>query len=138
MGKSLVVAEAPINPSFMSILAGILTLTAACFLIRFMNTEKIRRLISRLKRRCVREINEVEAIRVWSAIHCSKRWAWTRTACLESSLAFVLFASAKKLSADWCVGVKLAPFESHAWVEAGGIPVQEPDRIKVYKKIIVA
>ncbi|WP_424321671.1 lasso peptide biosynthesis B2 protein [Hazenella coriacea] len=43
----------------------------------------------------------------------------------------------EKKSIDFCIGVKLYPFESHAWVEVKGVPVQEQEEITRYKKLLV-
>lgn len=43
----------------------------------------------------------------------------------------------EKKTIGFCIGVKLYPFESHAWVEVEGVPVQEPEEITMYKKMLV-
>ncbi|WP_176786475.1 lasso peptide biosynthesis B2 protein [Thermoactinomyces sp. DSM 45892] len=60
-----------------------------------------------------------------------------RVACLEESLAFVLLAFMNGKAIDWCVGVKLAPFSSHSWVEVNGVPFQESEDINRYQRILV-
>jgi hypothetical protein len=45
---------------------------------------------------------------------------------LENSLAAVLAAAARGRVVDWCIGARLAPFASHAWIETDGNPVGEP------------
>lgn len=41
-----------------------------------------------------------------------------------------MYATAKRKSADWLIGVRPAPFVAHAWVEAEGMPVQESETIE--------
>ena len=53
-----------------------------------------------------------------------------RAACLELSLAFVLFALTKGQAATLCVGVANKPFRSHSWIELGGKPFREPDYVE--------
>lgn len=62
-----------------------------------------------------------------------------RVACLEESLAFVLLAFMNGKAIDWCIGVKLAPFSSHAWVwvEVNGVPFQESEELNRYQRILV-
>jgi ATP-binding cassette subfamily B protein len=67
----------------------------------------------------------------------AKSFFLNRTACLEQSLALFLLASFQGQSVDWCVGTRLAPFASHAWIEVNGVPVQEEQSIELYKKILV-
>ena len=46
-----------------------------------------------------------------------------RAACLETSLATVLFAAASLRHLDWCLGAATDPYRFHAWVELGGHPI---------------
>lgn len=48
-----------------------------------------------------------------------------RAACLELSLATVLTSAVHRRHVDWCIGCRLDPCQSHAWVEADGVPVAE-------------
>jgi hypothetical protein len=49
-----------------------------------------------------------------------------REGCLARSLATVLFCRLGGRWATWSVGVRrIPPFGAHAWVEAGGVPVDE-------------
>lgn len=117
------------------LLTGIIALSTACILIRFFNLETIIQFVRWFKQKCDRTIDQKEAWIIWCTVHRAKKVLWTRIACLESSLAFILLALSKKLSADWCIGVKLAPFESHAWIEVNGSPFQEPNNIQCFTKI---
>lgn len=138
MGRNLTTRTAPVRPGPLDTAAGLLALLAAVALVRHRTTEQNRRLVARLKRRTTATATTAEAERLWSAVHLAKRALWVRAACLESSLALVLLAVAHRLSVDWCVGVALAPFEAHAWAEAEGGPVQEPDGVTRYSRLFTA
>ncbi len=81
-------------------------------------------------------MTETDAVASWGAVSSAQRLMPVRVACLETSVALVLFAALCRRSLDWCVGVRLGPFESHAWVEAAGEPVREPDRVRLFHKIL--
>jgi hypothetical protein len=50
-----------------------------------------------------------------------------REGCLPRSLATVLLCRLRGQWPTWCVGARrLPPFGAHAWVEADGVPVDEP------------
>jgi hypothetical protein len=50
-----------------------------------------------------------------------------REGCLPRSLATVLLCRLRGQWPTWCVGARrLPPFAAHAWVEAEGLPVDEP------------
>jgi hypothetical protein len=62
------------------------------------------------------------AARDWAA-----RWFPGRAACLENSLAAFLFTALHGRNAAWCIGCRLQPAESHAWIQDGnGNPSGEP------------
>ncbi|MBD1373984.1 lasso peptide biosynthesis B2 protein [Hazenella sp. IB182357] len=63
----------------------------------------------------------------------AKKYMMSRSACLEESIALFLLATSYRKSVDWCVGVRLAPFSSHAWIEVQGNEIGES--IEGYKKI---
>ncbi len=46
--------------------------------------------------------------------------------CLQRSLATALLCRLRGTWPTWCTGVRTAPFRAHAWVEADGVPVDEP------------
>jgi len=57
--------------------------------------------------------------------------------CLERSLAATLLCRSNGAWPRWCAGVRAtAPFASHAWIEADGIPVEEPSSIANYHAIV--
>lgn len=61
------------------------------------------------------------AARDWAA-----HWFPGRAACLENSLAAFIFAALHGRRVDWCIGCRLLPAESHAWIQASGRPAGEP------------
>lgn len=56
--------------------------------------------------------------------------------CLQRSLAAALMCRAQGVWPTWCVGVRTEPFGAHAWVEAEGRPVDEPDPPGHYHPIL--
>ncbi len=50
-----------------------------------------------------------------------------RVACLEESVAATLVLAAFGRGVRWCHGVIADPIRLHAWIEAEGHPVAEPD-----------
>ncbi|MEU7132978.1 lasso peptide biosynthesis B2 protein [Streptomyces sp. NPDC046261] len=47
--------------------------------------------------------------------------------CLQRSLATVLLCRLKGSWPTWHTGVRTSPFRAHAWVEAAGHPIGEPE-----------
>jgi Transglutaminase-like superfamily len=58
-------------------------------------------------------------------------------ACLPRSIATALLCRLRGTWPTWCVGARLDPFRSHAWVEAEGSPVDEPFTPGHYHRIMV-
>lgn len=113
-------------------------LLSAWLLTRCLSMEKIQEMLeSWKKRKNVSSITFSEATVVHQSMQRMKSWVWLRLACLETALALVIYVYLEKKSIDFCIGVKLYPFESHAWVEVKGVPVQEPEEITRYKKLLV-
>ncbi|MPY55798.1 lasso peptide biosynthesis B2 protein [Streptomyces spongiae] len=52
--------------------------------------------------------------------------------CLQRSLATALLCRFGGVWPVWCTGVRTAPFRAHAWVEADGAPVGEPEPAGYY------
>lgn len=52
--------------------------------------------------------------------------------CVRRSIATTLMCQFDGTSVRWCTGFSLAPFRAHAWVEADGRPVDEPDEVTDY------
>ena len=59
-----------------------------------------------------------------------------REGCLPRSLATILLCRWRGAWPTWCVGARrVPPFGAHAWVEAGGVPVEEdypPDYFRTF------
>lgn len=87
---------------------------------------RLTRVVATVKRRCRRAATPAEAETAVAAARTAGRWFPGRAACLENSLAAVLAAAARGRAVDWCIGARLAPYASHAWIETGGRPVGEP------------
>lgn len=111
-------------------LKGILTVVIAYIALRCLSLLTICKIVSIVKRRCWREIEFEEADIAWAAVRQSSFFFLGRVACLELSLAFVLFALTKGLSATCCVGVANEPFRSHSWIELNGKPFRESEYVE--------
>lgn len=57
--------------------------------------------------------------------------------CLQRSLATTLLCRIRGIWPTWCTGVRTSPFIAHAWVEADGQPVGEPQGSGYYHPLIV-
>lgn len=53
-------------------------------------------------------------------------WWPGRAACLEISLTATWLAVLRGRAVEWCHGVQVHPYTFHAWVQADGVPVDEP------------
>jgi hypothetical protein len=111
-------------------LKGIFTVIIAYIALRCLSLSTICKIVSEVKRLCSREIDVEEADIAWAAVRQSSFFFLGRVACLELSLAFVLFALTKGLWATCCVGVANEPFRAHSWVELGEKPFREPDYVE--------
>jgi Transglutaminase-like superfamily len=56
--------------------------------------------------------------------------------CLQRSLATTVLCRLRGVWPTWCTGVRTAPFVAHAWVEAEGQPVGEPQGPGYYRPLI--
>ncbi len=79
-------------------------------------------------------MTEEEAFAARHTIEGVKPFFFLRIACLESSLALVQYCFMKEKAVTWCIGVKLAPFSSHAWIEVNGKAVMQNSDI--YQKML--
>ncbi|PSM42491.1 hypothetical protein C6Y14_14855 [Streptomyces dioscori] len=61
---------------------------------------------------------------------CSGRY------CLQRSLATALLCRLGGAWPTWCTGVRTSPFAAHAWVEAEGRPVGEPEDTATYRTLL--
>ncbi|MFE0059928.1 lasso peptide biosynthesis B2 protein [Streptomyces sp. NPDC059003] len=86
-------------------------------------------LVRGLKRTTRRAAGRAEAGRIAAACTFAARYVPGRAACMERSLAVFLACCAGGARVDWCLGCRFDPCEAHAWVETGGVPVGEPERL---------
>jgi hypothetical protein len=87
-------------------------------------------------RRAVRPATPTEAT---DAVHAVRRAArhWpARVACLEESIGATLLLGIRGRWVTWCHGVAADPIHLHAWIEAGGHPVAEPDSTEHYTPLL--
>lgn len=56
--------------------------------------------------------------------------------CIKRSIASFVMLWLQGRKASWCTGYALAPFRAHAWIEVGGVPVNENDEVKSYERVI--
>lgn len=113
----------------------LLSLIYAMFLIKTRSLEEIYPLLKKRKLNCDGEWSIREADKALATMNRASRFFFNRVACLEESLALFLYATSQRKSVDWCVGVRLAPFVSHAWIEINGESILE--QTEQYKKISV-
>ncbi|MEU8425045.1 lasso peptide biosynthesis B2 protein [Micromonospora sp. NPDC048835] len=84
---------------------------------------RLRRFLE-LARHGSRPATVTEALRARSAVVAtSVPCAGPR--CLQRSVATVLLCRLHGAWPDWCTGVRTRPFQAHAWVAVGGVPVGE-------------
>ncbi len=116
-------------------LAWVITAAAAAALrsVRFHRIERLARALVRPTRRCAGVV-EIEIM--LAAIDRAGGWLPVRVACLERSLAVVLWCGLLRRSVCWRIGVRSPPFATHAWVEAAGRPVGELVSIDSYRPIL--
>ncbi|MBD2363395.1 lasso peptide biosynthesis B2 protein [Anabaena minutissima FACHB-250] len=114
-----------INLSCKDRLIGLLTVIVAYIAVRCLSLFRICKILRPMKGHCSREITTHEADIAWAAVRKSNLFLLGRVACLELSLAFMLFALTKGLSSTWCVGVATEPIGAHSWVEVAGKPFRE-------------
>ncbi|MEU8516128.1 lasso peptide biosynthesis B2 protein [Kitasatospora sp. NPDC048722] len=96
----------------------------AARLIERMPPARIRRLLLRL-RGGARPATADEALAARQAVVAlSMRCAGQ--GCLQRSIAAALLCRARGTWPTWRTGVRTEPFRAHAWIEAEGVPVDEP------------
>lgn len=79
------------------------------------------------KRRLSSRVTELgEAERAWVAVTHSFMSAIVHPSCLQRSLAVAVVLMLQRKPVTWCLGVKVSPFQSHAWIELDGQPFREP------------
>ncbi|MGH3720811.1 MAG: lasso peptide biosynthesis B2 protein [Pseudonocardiaceae bacterium] len=113
--------------------AVLVSVTLALRALRLQRIERLARLLSRRARRAatVREVTDL-----LDAIDQAGPWLPARVACLERSLAVLLWCGLRRRSVRWRLGVRTPPFTAHAWVEIAGHPVGELVPVQSYLPIL--
>ncbi|GAA3834055.1 lasso peptide biosynthesis B2 protein [Sphaerisporangium flaviroseum] len=102
-----------------------LTLACALLLLRF---ERVCRMVGRARIRQIgKPVTAEQAARIVATVHRVARHYPGRAACLEISLAAVVWAALSFRRLDWCLGVAVDPYRFHAWVEVDGKPIEPAD-----------
>lgn len=107
--------------------------TLALRALRFHRVERVARLLNRRATRGATVRDVTEAL---DAIDQTSQWLPARVACLERSLAIVLWCGLRRRSVCWRLGVHTPPFAAHAWVEVAGHPVGELVAVQWYLPIL--
>ncbi|WP_151485131.1 lasso peptide biosynthesis B2 protein [Streptomyces albicerus] len=130
---SQVLDTSSVRPAFGSRLAA-RTAIVAGRLIAHLPPRRIRAVLGLVRRgsrparyeQALRARQEVTAVSTLCAGHY----------CLQRSLATALLCRMRGSWPTWCSGVRISPFTAHAWVEAEGKPVGEPDDTATYRAMI--
>jgi hypothetical protein len=104
---------------------GILCVVAAVIVTR-LPFRRMTSVLATVKLACSHTATRTEAEHAVQVAHAGARWYLGRAACLERSIAAFLLAAGRGRSLDLCIGARLNPYASHAWVEVDGHPVGEP------------
>jgi hypothetical protein len=109
-------------------LTGLTAFTAAVVMLRVLPFRVSLAAARILKRILAREpASQQDAEQAVAARDWAARWFPGRVACLENSLAALLFTALHRRNAAWCIGFRLQPAESHAWIQdSNGNPAGEP------------
>ena len=72
------------------------------------------------------------AERYRNAVCAVSRRCRSQQGCLLRSLSTAAACRISRRSVTWCTGFTDRPFRAHAWVEANGTPIGEPDAVRRY------
>ncbi len=114
-------AGAPGRPGVKA--AGFLVVAALLLLLPFKVAHRIALRVGRGRP----ALDPARARRMVAEVSRAAGWFPGRAACLQISLATVLWAGFTGRRADWCFGVLPDPYTFHAWIEAGGERVTTGD-----------
>ena len=115
-------------------LAGMCAVVVAALVLRALPFHRVRSLASVMTRRTANPASATEAGAALAAVDAGGAQLPFRVACLERSLAATLMLAWRRRRVAWCVGVKLAPLASHAWIAVDGNPIGEADNVvKMYR-----
>jgi hypothetical protein len=76
-----------------------------------------------------RPATQAEALRAWRVVTTLSPRCGSDTHCLPRSIAIALYLRMAGVWPTWRTGVRFPPLHSHAWVEAAGRPVGEPEHL---------
>ncbi|MGC5038606.1 lasso peptide biosynthesis B2 protein [Streptomyces sp. DT190] len=122
-----------VRPALGSRLAAHAAVAAARLLAR-LPPRRIRAVLG-LVRRGARPARHEEALRARREVTAVSTLCAARY-CLQRSLATALLCRMRGRWPTWCSGVRTSPFAAHAWVEADGRPVGEPEDTATYRAMI--
>ncbi|WP_435109546.1 lasso peptide biosynthesis B2 protein [Nocardiopsis synnemataformans] len=105
----------------------ILTLTTAVAGSRRKRMRRMVRLVDHASRWSRKPATRQQAEHAIHAVRRLGTFSPVRTACLEESVAATLALALIGRRGRWCHGVMADPILLHAWIEAEGEPVAEPD-----------
>lgn len=104
-----------------------LALTTAVVGRRRKRMSRMVRLVNRVSRWQHQPATRQRADRVVHAVRRFGTFSPVRTACLEESVASTIALALTGHGVRWCHGVLADPILLHAWIEADGDPIAEPD-----------
>ncbi|GAA1912774.1 lasso peptide biosynthesis B2 protein [Streptantibioticus ferralitis] len=107
---------------------------AAAHLIARLPPRRIRAVLH-LLRRGAEPADYAEALRARQEVTATSTLCAGRY-CLQRSLATALLCRLGGSWPTWCSGVRTPPFAAHAWVEAEGRRVGEPEDTATYRAMI--
>ncbi len=99
-------------------------------------------IIARLRARKARRVSsshDVEALKLWAArFEAARRGAPIDAVCLQDSLALLEIYARRNLYPELVLGVTVAPFAAHCWLQAGGLILNEAlDEAAPFQPILV-
>jgi hypothetical protein len=116
-------------------LAAALAAVGAARVLAHLPPRRIRAVLTLLRRRAApatyHQTKDAHDAVLAVSVLCGGRY------CLQRSLATTLLCRIRGVWPTWCTGVRTAPFVAHAWVEADGQPVGEPQGPGYYRPLIV-
>lgn len=100
-----------------------------------LSPRRIRAVLTLLRRRAApatyRQVEDAMDAVLAVSVLCGGRY------CLQRSLATATLCRIRGVWPTWCTGVRTSPFIAHAWVEADGQLVGEPQGPGYYHPLIV-
>jgi hypothetical protein len=114
--------------------AALIAITTANMLAR-LPPRRIRAVLTLLRRRAAPATYHQASEALDAVLAVSVRYGGRY--CLQRSLATMLLCRIRGVWPTWCTGVRTSPFIAHAWVEADGQLVGEPQGPGYYHPLIV-